>query len=105
MVLFGIGVWLNPAFPYQGDLLRLHSRVPYVYATLFIAGGTGLLCYRPRQLIYLILSAPLFTRLVGVIIDITLTSFDQLLPILALYGLLLVMLLKIYWHDGGDMYG
>ena len=105
MMLFGVGVGLNPAFPYQGVLLRLHPWVPYVYATLFIIGGGGLFRHRPRPLHYLILSAPLFTHLVGVIIDIMLTSLAQLLPISALYGLLLVMFVKIYWHNEGDVYG
>lgn len=105
MVLFGAGVWINPAFPYQGDLLQLHPLMPYVYAVLFIVGGAGLLPRRPRPLRYLILTAPLFIHLVGVVVDVTLTAFPRLLPVTALYGLLLALLIKAYWDEGRAVYG
>lgn len=96
MIVFGVGVWINPAFPFRGDLLGLHPLIPYVYGGWFVVSGGLLLRGHPRPLRYLLVTIPLFTHLTGNLVDIGLTALERLLPIWALYGLLLFLLIKAY---------
>lgn len=96
MIVFGGGILLNPAFPFQGDLHRWQPLAPVVYGLLFIASGLRLLHHRPRPLTYLGLTSLLFTHLMVNIVDILLTATDRFTPIIGLYGLLLFMLVKAY---------
>lgn len=96
MVVFGVGVIVNPGFPFQGDLEAIHPLLPILYGVVFMAGGFVLAQERPRPLTYLALTVPLFFHLTVNIVDITLTALDRLLPVVALYGLLLFFLVKAY---------
>lgn len=96
MMLFGIGVWVNPTFPFQGDLRQWHPNAPVVYGLWFVVSGWVLVRGRPRPVRYLLVTTPLFTHLTANLVDIGLTSMNRLTPLWVLYGLLLFLLVKAY---------
>lgn len=95
MVVFAVGVLVNPSFPFQGMLLTIHRGLVDAYALLFAVCGVSMVLRRPNGVGWILWTSPVLFHTTLNIVDIVLNDFDVLLPVVALYAMLNTLLLKL----------